>query len=377
MYTPKIPMANLVSPNMPMPSRPDSTRPGALGFPRRAHRLVRLLAGRHNILITTHEHPDPDALAACIGMREFLSQLLPQAEVTVSFKGRIGGGLNSIFAQYSGHHAEAWDASALPVHDAIVLVDCQPSFSHSPLPAGINATAVVDHHPTVRGKSYSAAFIDVRRNVGASCSIVYGYFHEMGMTVPRDVSALMLFGIESDLAGVAGVPGKLDNLAVSNLFLSADARAYHEIRYVDLPRSYYISFYRALQNAVLYGRAMTSFLGEVDSPEQPAVMADMLLRSEGVDWVLAAGVHEGSLLLSLRTFKPERPAGKIMTRLVRRLGEGGGHPTKAGGSIRLTTGSDEEIRRHLELVRRRLLRSLRIKGERAIPLVPDTEVHAR
>ena len=74
-----------------MPSRPDATPTGALGFPRRAHRLVRLLAGRHNILITTHEHPDPDALAACIGMREFLSQLLPQAEVRVSFKGCSGG----------------------------------------------------------------------------------------------------------------------------------------------------------------------------------------------------------------------------------------------------------------------------------------------
>lgn len=370
-------MAKLASPNPPAPAQPSSPESRVFPFPRRAHRLVRLLAGRQNILVTTHEHPDPDALAACIGMREFLSQLLPQAEVTVSFKGRIGGGLNSIFAQYSGHHAEAWDAAALPGHDAIVLVDCQPTFSHSPLPAGISATAVVDHHPTVRGKTYSAAFVDVRRNVGASCSIVYGYFHEMGMTVAKDVSALMLYGIESDLAGVAGAPGKLDNLAVSNLFLSADARAYHAIRYVDLPRSYYISFYRALQSAVLYGRALTACLGEVDSPEQPAIMADMLLRSENVDWALVTGIHEGSLLLSLRTFKPERPAGKVMTRLVRRLGEGGGHPTKAGGSIRLVTGNDEEIQRHLELVRRLLLRSLRIKGERAIPLIPDAEVHAR
>jgi nanoRNase/pAp phosphatase (c-di-AMP/oligoRNAs hydrolase) len=370
-------MAKLASPNPPTPAQGDSHTSRVFPFPRRAHRLVRLLAGQHNILVTTHEHPDPDALAACIGMRELLSQLLPHAEVTVSFKGRIGGGLNSIFAQYSGHHVEAWDLEALPSHDAIVLVDCQPTFSHSPLPAGINATAVVDHHPTVRGKAYTAAFIDVRRHVGASCSIVYGYFHEMGMTVPKDVSALMLFGIESDLAGVAGTPGKLDNLAISSLFLSADARAYHAIRYVDLPRSYYISFYRALRSAVLYGRALTSFLGEVDSPEQPAVMADMLLRSESVDWALVMGVHEGSLLLSLRTFKPERPAGKIMTRLVRRLGEGGGHPTKAGGSIPLTPGSEDEIRRHLELVRRRLLRSLKIRGERATPLVPDAEVQAR
>jgi nanoRNase/pAp phosphatase (c-di-AMP/oligoRNAs hydrolase) len=195
--------------------------------------------------------------------------------------------------------------------------------------------------------------------------------------VAKDVSALMLFGIESDLAGVARVPGRLDNLATSNLFLSADSRAYHAIRYVDLPRSYFISFYRALHSAALYGPAVFSFLGAVDSPEQPAVMADMLLRLENVDWALVTAVHEGSLLLSLRTSRPERPAGKIMVRLVRGRGEGGGHPTKAGGAIRLVSGSEEEINQCLALLRRRLLRSLQIKGERAVPLVPEADASAR
>lgn len=334
---------------------------------------MRLLSDRKSILVTTHENPDPDALAACIGMSHFLAQTLPQAEVCVAFKGRIGGGLNAIFARYSDQHTEVWDPAALPRHDAIVLVDCQPTFSHSPLPAGIDAVAVIDHHPPVRGKHYRAAFTDVRRGIGASCSMVYGYFHEMGLVVPKDVAALMLFGIESDLAGVAGTPAKLDNLAISSLFLQADARAYHQIRYVDLPRSYFVSFYRSLDTATSYGPAMISFLGEVDSPEQPAVMADMLLRLESVDCALVAAVHGKSILLSLRTFRPEWPAGKIMSRLVRDLGEGGGHPTKGGGHIPLSSGEDAEISQHLAVLRRRLLRRLRIKGARGAKLIPGAE----
>ena len=45
---------------------------------------------------------------------------------------------------------------------------------------------------------------------------------EQQAVIPKDVAALMLYGIESDLAGAAGQPGDLDNLALSTLTLIAD-----------------------------------------------------------------------------------------------------------------------------------------------------------
>ena len=60
----------------------------------RAHQLLRLMKDKKNILVTTHEYPDPDALAACIGLATLLRHELTQTKVRVSFKGRLGGGLN-------------------------------------------------------------------------------------------------------------------------------------------------------------------------------------------------------------------------------------------------------------------------------------------
>ena len=42
----------------------------AAAHPRRPHarKLLNALAGKTNILITTHEHPDPDAFGAALGL---------------------------------------------------------------------------------------------------------------------------------------------------------------------------------------------------------------------------------------------------------------------------------------------------------------------
>src|SRR5205823_10900176 len=57
----------------------------------KARSLLRALAGKKNILVTTHEHADPDALASCIALQTLLNQTLTgSAAVSVSFKGGLG-----------------------------------------------------------------------------------------------------------------------------------------------------------------------------------------------------------------------------------------------------------------------------------------------
>ena len=59
--------------------------------------------------------------------------------------------------------------------------------------------------------------------------------------------------------------------------------------------------------------------------------------------------------------------------LIRHIGEGGGHRTKAGGFVTLENGSPTEIERHRTTLRRRLLRSLGIRMSRGQRLVPAKE----
>src|SRR5580700_2394092 len=106
----------------------------AKGNPR-AEKLLRLLRDKKNILVTAHQHPDPDALASAVGLARLLEAMLANAKITIAFKGRVGGGLNEAFVKYSSLKWQAWDDATLPSYDAILLLDTQPAFAYNPLPA--------------------------------------------------------------------------------------------------------------------------------------------------------------------------------------------------------------------------------------------------
>lgn len=340
----------------------------ARGRPR-ARRLLKLLADRKNILVTTHMHPDPDALASSLAMTTLLRTRLKDAQVSMSIKGQIGGGLNEAFRRHTELVTVPWDDATLKDYDAIILLDVQPGFAYNPLPEGVTPLGVVDHHRAL-GRRPNCPFSDIRPDVGAASSIVFSYFLELEQPIPPDLGAALLYAIESDLAGAAGMPGHLDNLALSSLTLLADTHKLYQMRYVDLPQSYYLSYAAALNNAVFYESAMISHLDEIDSLEKPAVMADFLLRFEPVHWSLVTATHSGKLICSLRTSSTKLSAGHVMRRLVRGLGEGGGHRTKAGGYVKMENGTPTEIERIRKTLRRRLLRTLKIRMSRGQRLIP-------
>ncbi|MGA3065293.1 MAG: DHH family phosphoesterase [Tepidisphaeraceae bacterium] len=334
-------------------------------------KLLKLLADKRNILVTTHLYPDPDALASAWGLRTLLEARLPGANISMSVKSPIGGGVNEAFVQSSNLTLVPWKESALAAYDAIILTDVQPMFSYSPLPADYPPLAVIDHHRN-RRKPH-VPFCDIRTDVGASSSIIFSYFMEVEQPISPDLAATLLYGVESDLAGAAGQPGELDNIALSSLTLLANPRKLYQMRYVDLPQAYYICYASGLSNALYYDDAIISHLDSIDSPEKPAVIADFLLRFEPIHWALVTAAYENRLVLSLRTSSSKLSAADMIRRLLRGAGEGGGHRTKAGGFIPLETNSPTEIERKRTILRRRYLKALNIRQAQGKRLIPKGE----
>src|SRR5262249_14156418 len=156
-------------------------------------------------------------------LQALLRYKLPEAAISVSIKGTVGGGMNSIFAQQTDLVIVPWSTHFLSDYDAIILVDTQPHFADSPLPAEFAPIAVIDHHRSMH-RHPKWRFSDVRSDVGATGSIIFSYFMELEAPISRDLGATLLYAIESDLAGAAGKPGELDNIALSSLTLLADTR---------------------------------------------------------------------------------------------------------------------------------------------------------
>src|SRR5260221_14478155 len=122
---------------------------------------------------------------------------------------------------------------------------------------------------------------------------------ELDAPISPELAAIMLYAIESDLAGAAGTPGELDNIALSGLTLKADTGKLYRMRYVNLPQSYYVAYGIGLANATYYEQALTSHVGQIDSLEKPAVLAALFLCFEPVHWARGTGLHGGGRGLSL------------------------------------------------------------------------------
>jgi nanoRNase/pAp phosphatase (c-di-AMP/oligoRNAs hydrolase) len=113
----------------------------------RAWKLIGLLEGKQKILITTHIHPDPDAIASSMALLHLLRSKLRDTTIHFSVKGQVGGGLNDAFTRFAKLDLTPWEDENIASYDAIILLDSQPGFAYSPLPAGVSPTAVIDHHP--------------------------------------------------------------------------------------------------------------------------------------------------------------------------------------------------------------------------------------
>jgi hypothetical protein len=143
------------------------------------------------------------------------------------------------------------------------------------------------------------------------------------------------------------------------------------MRYGDRPQSFYVAMNPGDANAMYYGTPINSHHDAIDSLEKPAVIADTLLRFDQVQWSLVTAIDDSRLILSLRTSSPKMSASDVMKRLVKNIGEGGGHRTKAGGVIHLTNATPAEVERVRAILRRRYLRALKIdassRGQRLVP----------
>jgi nanoRNase/pAp phosphatase (c-di-AMP/oligoRNAs hydrolase) len=142
------------------------------------------------------------------------------------------------------------------------------------------------------------------------------------------------------------------------------------MRYVDLPRDYYIAYAQGLESADRHEHALVSHLQKIDSPEKPAVLADFLLRYDQVDWVLVTAIYGEKLVLSLRTSAAKPTAIHVVKKLVRAIGQGGGHTTKAGGFLPLAGKSSRDIERLRRMLQNRYLRAVGIKPAKGEMLVP-------
>jgi nanoRNase/pAp phosphatase (c-di-AMP/oligoRNAs hydrolase) len=216
--------------------------------------------------------------------------------------------------------------------------------------------------------------VDVRRTLGATCSLVTSYLMEQGTALPPRLATGLLYGIETELSGYPREASPLDDSALLYLYPLADKDLLARIRNARLPQSHFECMLQALQSSFIYDRLIISWVNELPQPELAAEVVDFLIRFEEIDWAVCAGVWEDKLVLSVRSSVEDARAGEMLRQVVGKLGRAGGHDRRAGGTITLPGPSANAVEQLQAELRRRLLKALHIDECRGHRLVKRKEI---
>ena len=306
----------------------------------RLDRLLTVFGQGDPVLILPHNDPDPDAIASTLGLGQLLAGAGRSCEL--AYGGIVGRAENRALVRYLGHPLHKLASGELRRSGAIALVDTQPAAGNNPISESEadRVRGVIDHHPNYEGTE-RVAFSDIRPGIGATSTIITEYIQAADLELSPALATALFYGIETDTMGLGRGASADDAAAYFYLHPLIDTEALADIQRAQLPAAYFQSLRRALDNSHLYDGLAVSYVGEMSYPDLAAEIADLLLRLEGVRWVLSLGKYKDSLILAARSRSRRGGSGRLVRSIVAGRGTAGGHGVMAGGQVVLE-GLDPE-----------------------------------
>ncbi|MFA5515601.1 MAG: DHH family phosphoesterase [Desulfuromonadales bacterium] len=328
--------------------------------------FIEWMRGKGRVLIVAHDNPDPDSLASAMALKHLILKTTGQA-VTVGFGGIIGRGENRAMVRELEIDIVPMENLDLDQFGVVCMVDTQPGTGNNSYPLDKPVHLVIDHHPP--RDPDCCRWVDIRPEYGACATILFEYLQVQQVTFGTKLATILFYAIKSETQDLGREGVKADREAYLQLVQLSNARILFNITHPKVPREYFSSYNKAIENSRTYDDVLVFNLYLIDNPDIVAEMADFLLRMEGIEIVLGMGNFHDSEVLSLRTRTHEIMAGDMIRKVVDGLGTAGGHHTTAGGQIRPLRG-EPALQRELEAVlTRRLLEFLGHKPKRGRKLI--------
>ena len=288
--------------------------------------LIDVLKG-HDVVIQTHNYPDPDAIATAFALRYLLG--LYNINARCVYCGKIDKLSTQLMIKELHIDIALADTRPPRDEDYIITVDGQRSNSNfTDIPG--EEVACIDHHPWTT--SYEYKFVD-HRAYGACATIIVDYFLDNDIDIPADIATALLYAIKVDTNNFCRRVTEEDIKAFAKLNAIADLKVMTRLGSNELELTDLRAYGAAIQNIVVY-----DVIGFVHIPfDCPdglvAMVSDFILSLDSVDLAIVYADRDGGFKFSVRSEMDDVPAGTITKMALEGIGDGGGHAEMAGGVI--------------------------------------------
>ena len=299
------------------------------------------VSGAASPLIMTHDYPDPDCVASAYGISHLLSFWGMENSI-ISFGGFVGRAENRAMIRYLNIRTIPYVLLEIKDYDCIIVVDCFPGNNNVSLPANIRVNEVLDHH-RVTIPDNPLFFHDVRKDIGATSTMVTEYLLSAGCPIPAKLATGLFYGIMTDTGDMRRDASSEDLECYKILFDKIDHRLLAEIEHPDRDVEFFKVLYRAAQSMVIFEKVGYIHLGQVSSPDFVGEMVDLFHSLESNEITICSGIFKKNIFFSIRS-KNRDEAGLSSEKIARALnGGGGGHGKAGAGRIPFIAEKGQEI----------------------------------
>ena len=304
-------------------------------FSTKVEELRKCIGSAQSALILTHDYPDPDCIASALGLAHLCSFWNCSAPV-ISFGGFIGRAENRAMVRFLNIAMVPFALIDVKEFDRIFLVDSYPGKGNISLPSSVAINGVIDHHPAPTDRPIDC-FTDIRKEVGATSTLITGYLLESGCPIPQPLATALFYGIKTDTGDLRRDVSRLDLACYKHLFERIDHKLLALIINPDRDIEYFRLLHRATESAVSYNNVGYTHLGNVSTPDYIAEMADLFHSLESIEWMICSGIFKNQIFFSIRS-KNVYTSGTKAEQLAQSLGgSGGGHGRAAAGRIQFSS----------------------------------------
>lgn len=272
---------------------------------------------------------DPDALASALAVKRLLRYRVKS--VVIAYPNEIRRLSNLAMVDLLKISTVRLHTVALEDYDKKVMLDSQPT--HLPVFENIEFNAVIDHHPATKG--WEATFVDIRKNYGATASMMVEYLRAADMKPSVALATALFYAIKVDTQNFEKKATLADAISFRYLFNIANQNLVRKIELSAFRRSELNYFKVALNEMKISKQRLYVHIGRVPSPDVLVLIADFLNQVHEVAWVFVSGIHNEKLVVIFRCDGYKKNAGKLAAATFNEMGSAGGHPEAARAEVPL------------------------------------------
>lgn len=291
-------------------------------------KLIDLCREKH-VYIQTHNFPDPDAIASAYGLQKLL--LHYQITSTICYAGKIDKlstkKMTEIFQIEMHSYNEI--QSSMKEDDYIICVDSQKNGGNITDFIG-DEIACIDHHPTYADCDY--LYRDIRL-VGSCSTLITDYFRKLNIEMDVFTATALFYGLKMDTLQLSRGVHQEDIEAFSYLFYKKDDYLISQIEKNSIEFNDLKAYGAAIENIKLYGKVGFAAIPFSCPDALIAIISDFILQLNEIDLTVIYAYRKDGIKFSIRSENPNIHAGHIIHEVLKDYGNGGGHPSMAGGLI--------------------------------------------